>query len=62
MQFFEAAGIHWILGIQGPVPDVADKLAHGILEPGESTCKPGGGKGYGVEKSICDHEGHGHEE
>ncbi len=27
----------------------------GKLEAGESFCKPGAGKGYGVEKEECDH-------
>ncbi len=58
------AGIQWVLGVTGRVDEVAQKLALGQLEPGESLCRPGHGKGYGVEKSACDHEeSHGsHEE
>jgi predicted Fe-Mo cluster-binding NifX family protein len=62
LQFFEGAGIRPILGVQGSVDEVADKLAQGLLEPGESLCTPGSGKGYGMEKSACDHEGHGHDD
>jgi predicted Fe-Mo cluster-binding NifX family protein len=62
MQFFEEAGIRWILGVQGAVDEVADKLARGFLEAGESTCRPGAGRGYGVEKNVCDHEGHCHDD
>jgi predicted Fe-Mo cluster-binding NifX family protein len=62
MQFFEQAGIRWILGVQGPVDEVAAKLAQGLLESGESLCTPGAGKGYGVEKTACDHGDHGHDD
>jgi predicted Fe-Mo cluster-binding NifX family protein len=62
MQFFSQFGIDWILGAQGPLDDVIDQLAKGTLEYGESTCAPGRGRGYGVEKNACDHpEDHDHE-
>ena len=28
---------------------------NGTLEGGESLCKPGAGKGYGLDKTECDH-------
>ncbi len=62
-QFFAQYGIDTIIGISGTVKDTVDKLVKGNLEGGESLCKPGAGKGYGVEKNVCDHpEGHDHEE
>lgn len=44
-----------ILGITGNVQDVISKLLNGTLEGAESLCKPGAGKGYGQDKSECDH-------
>ncbi len=60
--FFGEYGIQTILGITGRIEEVLDKIQKGILEGGESLCKPGSGKGYGLDKSECDHqEGHGSE-
>ena len=53
--FFNEFGIQTIVGISGRVSDVIEKLRKGTLEGGESLCKPGSGKGYGVEKTECDH-------
>ena len=53
--FFQEYGIETIVGIQGPIGDVVKKLEEGTLEGGESLCKPGGGKGYGLDKTVCDH-------
>jgi predicted Fe-Mo cluster-binding NifX family protein len=53
--FFAEAGIQTILGASGKIHDVIEKLKRGTLEGGESLCKPGSGKGYGVEKAVCDH-------
>lgn len=53
--FFAEEGIQTILGITGKVNDVIEKLKQGTLKGGESLCKPGSGKGYGVEKAVCDH-------
>jgi len=62
--FFEEFGIQAIVGISGRIDEVIEKLAQGKLEGGESLCKPGAGKGYGLDKTECDqprgHE-HGHE-
>jgi predicted Fe-Mo cluster-binding NifX family protein len=58
---FSEKGIQTLVGISGPVNEVIDKLIQGTLEGGESLCKPGSGKGYGIEKSECDHpEDHDH--
>ena len=58
---FSEKGIQTLVGISGPVDEVIDKLIQGTLEGGESLCKPGSGRGYGIEKSECDHpEDHDH--
>ncbi|MEA3328876.1 MAG: NifB/NifX family molybdenum-iron cluster-binding protein [Candidatus Omnitrophota bacterium] len=53
--FFDELGIQTIVGISGRVEDVIEKLQKGTLEGGESLCSPGSGRGYGVEKTVCDH-------
>ena len=52
---FEELGIETIRGVSGKIDEVISKLEKGILEGGESLCKPGAGRGYGVEKTVCDH-------
>ena len=49
--FFEQYDIKAIVGISGTIEDTLEKLKNGTLESGESLCKPGAGKGYGVEKT-----------
>ena len=46
-----------IVGVTGKVTEVIEKFVQGKLEEGESLCKPGAGKGYGLEKEECDHPG-----
>lgn len=53
--FFQEFGIETIVGIQGPISDVVNKLEQGALVGGASLCNPGGGKGYGLDKTVCDH-------
>ena len=53
--FFDEFGIQAIVGINGKVDEVIEKLIKGELEGGESLCKPGAGKGYGLDKEECDH-------
>jgi len=53
--FFDEAGIRAILGVTGKIDDVIRALLSGTLEGGESLCKPGAGKGYGLDKAVCDH-------
>ena len=53
--FFNEFGIETIVGISGTVNEVIEKILKGTLEGGESLCKPGSGKGYGIEKTECDH-------
>lgn len=59
--FFAEAGIQTILGANGKIDDVIEKLQKGTLESGESLCKPGAGKGYGIDKTQCDHPHEEHE-
>lgn len=53
--FFDEYSIKTIVGISGKIDDVVEQLKKGSLEGGESLCKPGAGKGYGMEKQACDH-------
>jgi len=53
---FKEVGIEPVLGIEGKVDDVIDKIIDGTLEGGESICSPGAGKGYGIDKTECEHE------
>jgi predicted Fe-Mo cluster-binding NifX family protein len=55
IELFGQYGIEILAGIDGRVEYVIDKLAKGTLVGGESLCKPGDGRGYGVEKTECDH-------
>lgn len=62
--FFNQYGIEVIMGVNGKIDDVIEKILNGTLEGGESICSPGGGKGYGVEKIHTEaddnHEHHHH--
>lgn len=53
--FFSELGIEVILGVDGRVADAIGKLEKGDLQGGTSLCQPGAGRGYGVEKTECDH-------
>ncbi|MDD4941159.1 MAG: NifB/NifX family molybdenum-iron cluster-binding protein [Candidatus Omnitrophica bacterium] len=53
--FFEEYDIRTVVGVSGRIDDVVDQLAQGTLQGGESLCKPGAGKGYGLDKQECDH-------
>ena len=48
---FSQFGIKVVVGITGTVEETVRKLASETLEAGESLCKPGLGKGYGIEKT-----------
>lgn len=58
---FDQHNIQSIVGVSGKVEDVITQLLNGNLKGGESLCKPGAGKGYGVEKSACDHNENEHD-
>jgi predicted Fe-Mo cluster-binding NifX family protein len=53
---FTEKNITPMLGISGSVDEVIEKLRQGILEHGDSLCSPGGGKGYGIDKTECTHD------
>jgi predicted Fe-Mo cluster-binding NifX family protein len=53
--FFSEYGIETVIGVTGRIAEVLDKIQKGTLEGGESLCKPGSGKGYGLDKTECDH-------
>jgi predicted Fe-Mo cluster-binding NifX family protein len=54
--FFNELGIQTIVGVSGRIDEVIEKLQKGTWEGGESLCKPGQGKGYGLDKTECDHK------
>lgn len=53
--FFEEMGIQTLMGVDGSINDAIEKLEKDTLEGGESSCTPGAGRGYGIEKTECDH-------
>ena len=53
--FFGEFGIQAIVGISGKIDEVIENLAQGKLKGGESLCNPGAGRGYGLDKTVCDH-------
>jgi predicted Fe-Mo cluster-binding NifX family protein len=53
---FEERGITTFVGVSGPVSAAIEEFAAGRLTDGESPCRPGAGKGYGIDKVGCDHE------
>ena len=52
---FNELGIKVIMGISDRISNVISKLEKGSLQGGASLCQPGAGKGYGVDKTECDH-------
>ncbi len=52
---FSEKGIQTIMGVSGPIDEIIGKIENGTLEGGESLCSPGAGKGYGLDKTECDH-------
>jgi len=55
VSLFAQQDIETVVGISGTVDEVVDKILNGTLEGGESLCRPGGGKGYGLDKTECEH-------
>jgi len=54
-ELFSRMGIETVMGVSGSLEEVIGKLLEGRLEGGESLCSPGAGKGYGVDKTECEH-------
>jgi predicted Fe-Mo cluster-binding NifX family protein len=57
---FNENNIKTVMGISGKIDDVLNQICNGTLKGGESLCKPGDGKGYGLDKTECDHDEHDH--
>ena len=55
IELFRQYGIDIIAGIDGTIDSVTERLKNGTLVGGVSRCKPGDGRGYGIEKTECDH-------
>jgi len=54
-ELFNEMGIKAIVGVSGKIDDVIGKIKNNTLQGGESLCNPGAGKGYGLDKTVCDH-------
>jgi len=52
---FNEFGIEVIAGVSGNVDKAIEEFSNGTLKGGDSFCKPGSGKGYGLDKDECDH-------
>ena len=52
---FTEQGIEVVVGITGTIDETIDKILKGTLEGGENLCEPGAGRGYGVDKTECEH-------
>ena len=57
---FEEQNIKTVMGVSGRIDSVLTQICNGTLQGGESLCRPGAGKGYGLDKSQCDHGEHEH--
>jgi predicted Fe-Mo cluster-binding NifX family protein len=55
IQLFENFNIKIFSGVDGKIVDVVEKLVKEELKCGESSCVPGAGKNYGLNKTECDH-------
>ncbi len=55
LMLFADKAIKDILGVSGSIDEVIDKILKGTLKGAESLCKPGSGRGYGLDKTECDH-------
>jgi len=53
---FDEFGIKVVIGVSGRIDEIVDKLQKGTLEGGKSICKPGSGKGYGLDKIEVDNK------
>ncbi len=56
VSLFAGEKIEVFLGITGKVDGVIKDIIEGRLKGGDSMCNPGKGKGYGLDKSVCDHK------
>jgi predicted Fe-Mo cluster-binding NifX family protein len=56
-ELFREQGIQTIVGITGSIDETIDRLIKGEVEGTENICRPGLGKGYGLDKTEYDHPG-----
>ncbi|MBN2073744.1 MAG: NifB/NifX family molybdenum-iron cluster-binding protein [Actinobacteria bacterium] len=54
-ELFAEAGINAVLGVEGSIDDVLKRILEGSLKGGENICNPGDGRGYGLDKTVCEH-------
>ena len=55
-ELFNQHEIDQIVGVSGKIEEIVLQLVNGTIEGGESFCKPGAGKGYGLDKTECEHD------
>ena len=55
MELFDNFDIQIVTGVNSTFNYVIEEFIKGVLKSGESLCKPGVGKGYGLDKEECDH-------
>lgn len=48
---FNSSGIKTVMGVSGNVDDIINQFVKGTLTGGDSLCKPGGGRGYGLDRT-----------
>lgn len=53
--FFSDFGIRTIVGATGATDSVIENYIRGIEIAGPTLCSEGGGRGYGISKTVCDH-------
>ncbi len=53
---FEQKAIQAITGCEGSVDEAIDAFVKGKLESRDNPCAPRSGKGYGLDKTECDHD------
>ena len=54
-ELFAEKNIKVLLGIEGSIDNIIEDIENDRLKEGSSSCQPGSGKGYGLEKPECDH-------
>lgn len=55
---FAEEKIEAVVGVTGSIADAVKELLAGTLRSGVSLCSPGAGRGYGLNKTVCDHPHH----
>jgi predicted Fe-Mo cluster-binding NifX family protein len=50
-ELFRQYNIEIVVGVTGAIDETLEKIRNGSLESEKSLCRPGLGKGYGIEKT-----------